>query len=188
MLHTALWLAVGAAFASAVNPAATTISAADAVDYKISVPCKTSFPVSTCHTSNCGRRIVDGVFADADIQLLHAIVEKGMSTRPSLGGPTILDINTGYIRDTAGLENLFSKSQDVFSDEDFGHYAKIISKLKETVTQTLGISELYFTAPTFITRLDGTKQWEPIIITLLTIITQDYSTCPRITSTLPVEN
>jgi hypothetical protein len=93
--------------------------------------------------------------------MLHAIVEKGMSTRPSLGGPTILDINTGYIRDTAGLENLFSKSQDVYSDEDFAHYAKIITKLKETVSQTFGISELYFTAPTFITRLDGTKQWEP---------------------------
>lgn len=39
--------------------------------------------------------ILDGLFDESDIKRLHQIVDKGMSQRPSLGGPTILDINTG---------------------------------------------------------------------------------------------
>ena len=46
----------------------------------------------------CGYRIVDNLFSEADISRLHAIASKGLSTRPRRGGPTILDINTGYVR------------------------------------------------------------------------------------------
>ena len=84
-----------------------------------------------------------------------------MSLRPALGGPTILDINTGYIRDTIGLENLFSRSQSTYSSEDFSHYGAIIKKLKDLVVETFHISDLHFTAPTFITRLDGNSSWAP---------------------------
>ena len=137
------------------------ITAVESVDYKASVSCKTSFPSSACHTEYCGRRVVDGLFSSNDIKNLHHIVEKGMSYRSSNGGPTILDINTGYIRDTNGLENLFFQAQDVFSEDDFAHYGRIIAKLKETVATTFDLKELYFTAPTFITRLDGTETWQP---------------------------
>lgn len=137
------------------------ITAESTVDYFSSVDCLTSFEKSQCHTDQCGRKVVDGIFSSQDIEQLHQIVKKGMSYRESLGGPTILDINTGYIRDSAGLENLFSRSQAVFSDDDFSHYGRIIFKLKQTVMQAFAIDELYFTAPTFITRLDGTQSWEP---------------------------
>lgn len=49
-----------------------------------------------CITKSCARRVTDGLFHESDIKILHTIVEKGMSLRPALGGPTILDINTGY--------------------------------------------------------------------------------------------
>ncbi len=114
-----------------------------------------------CIVDKCGRRIVDGIFTSDDMNKLHEIVKKGMSFRESLGGPTILDINTGYIRDSAGLDNLFTKGTDIFSEEDFAHYGRIISKLKDTVADTFQISDIYFTAPTFITRLDGSKNWQP---------------------------
>lgn len=115
----------------------------------------------SCVPKKCGRRIVDGLFSEDDITNLHDIVKKGMAHREAVGGPTILDINTGYIRDSKGLDNLFAQPNDFFTEEEFEHYGRTIHKLKETVEQTFGIQEVHFTAPTFITRLDGTKEWAP---------------------------
>lgn len=84
-----------------------------------------------------------------------------MSYRPAMGGPTILDINTGFIRDSDGLDNLFSHPQDIYTSEDFSHYGRIIHRLKDIVASTFGIDDLFFTAPTFITRLDGNSSWNP---------------------------
>jgi hypothetical protein len=36
----------------------------------------------------------------------------------------------GYVRDTMGLENLFSRKDDLYSVEDFEHYGSVIMKLK----------------------------------------------------------
>lgn len=110
---------------------------------------------------NCGRKVIDGLFTDIEIKSLLDIADKGMSQRQTRGGPTILDINTGYIRDTAGLENLFQKENDIYTSADFSNYAAIISRLKSVVEKTFGLEELYFTAPTFITRLNGMTGWEP---------------------------
>lgn len=120
-------------------------------------------PASLCPTFNqqCARALYDDVFSDEDITLLRQIALKGMSSRPALGGPTILDINTGYIRDTEGVENLFAKENLIYTDEDFAQYGRIIRQLKSLVSSTFGIEEVYFTAPTFITRLDGREGWEP---------------------------
>lgn len=90
-----------------------------------------------------------------------------MSTRENTyGGPTILDINTGFIRDSNGVENLFTRDNDIYSSDDFNHYGRIIKKLKDIVSSTfkLDIDNLYFTAPTFITRLDGNSSWSPLEI------------------------
>ena len=84
-----------------------------------------------------------------------------MATRTNYGGPTILDINTGYIRDSLGLQNLFVNPNDIYSPDDFSAYGSIILKLKGYVQTTFGISNLYFTAPTFLTRLDGNQAWQP---------------------------
>lgn len=51
----------------------------------------------TCLTKACGRKVVDGLFTFKEIEKLHSIVNKGMSHRPALGGPTILDINAGIL-------------------------------------------------------------------------------------------
>lgn len=106
-------------------------------------------------------RIIDNIFSQEDVQKLHDVVKKGMDQRKSLGGPTILDINTGYIRDSAGLDNLFVKKDEIYTSDDFATYGRVISRLKSLVAETFGLTELYFTAPTFITRLDGRSSWEP---------------------------
>lgn len=145
------------------------IKATDYVnDFRKTVPCRSMFTniqsnpnvKKECIPSECLRRVIDGVFSDADVERLHEIAKKGMSQRTELGGPTILDINTGYIRDIDGLDNLFFKPTDIYSAEDFAHYGRIISELKKQVMQSFNISSLYFTAPTFITRINSDLPWE----------------------------
>ena len=116
-----------------------------------------------CLTSSCGRIINDNLFTNEEISRLKTIAEKGMSKRLSSGGPTILDINTGYIRDTNGLENLFSDNieSSIYSESEFHEYGQIIKKLKLAVETVFKIKDLYFTAPTFITRIDGRSDWNP---------------------------
>ena len=151
------------------NTATRVIKALEVLNeaYHYNVECKIKGDIGEkepCLPQICSRHVLDGVFVDDDIKALHTIAKKGMSSRGmSQGGPTILDINTGFIRDSKGLENLFTRdaSSKIFTDEDFGVYGKIITKLKETVTSTMGATELYFTAPTFITRLDGSAEWNP---------------------------
>lgn len=115
-----------------------------------------------CSNRLCAIQLTDGVFDNDDITRLKMIIAKGMHTRkPIDGGPTILDINTGYIRDSNGLVNLFMDANRVFTTEDFTHYGNIIRKLKNQVENAFGVSSLYFTAPTFITQLKGNSSWEP---------------------------
>lgn len=121
---------------------------------------------SDCRCEYCGRRVIDGAFNDSDVLKLHEIVTKAMSYRVvQNNGPTILDINTGYLRDTDGLDNLFLKEMNmnaIYSVDDFAHYGNIIRKLKDLVMDTFSVSELFFTSPTFITRLRALdSNWEP---------------------------
>lgn len=127
------------------------------------VQCKTNDEPDGCYPQACARKVVDGLFSTEEVQALKDIALKGYATRESTGGPTILDINTGYIRDSAGMENLFARQggDRIFSPEDFGVYGRVISRLKQAVLDTFGGEHLYFTAPTFITRLDGRADWEP---------------------------
>jgi hypothetical protein len=125
------------------------------------VTCRDNYDKCSDFTGNCARLILDSQFEQEDIITLHEIAEKGMNTRESVGGPTILDINTGFIRDSNGLDNLFTKEQSIFSERDFESYGNIIKHLKQLVSLSFGINEIYFTAPTFITKLDGRDSWEP---------------------------
>ena len=117
------------------------------------------------HQNNCARIVLDNLFHAEDVLALKALAEKGMDVRPSIGGPTILDLNTGYLRDTDGLINLFNDDSyaDVITTADFDLYRRIIGKLKRSVEASFGLGPdaIYFTAPTFITRLDGRKSWNP---------------------------
>jgi len=111
-----------------------------------------------CYPQTCRRKIIDGLFPEEEIDALHDIVNKGMATRKEIvGGPTLLDINTGFVRDSTGVENLFSltrKGGELFTPDDFAVYGKIIHKLKQVVeTEMGGVQKLFFTSPTFITRL-----------------------------------
>lgn len=112
-------------------------------------------------SDNCRRKIIDGQFSADEISGLVAIADKGIALREKHGGPTIVDINTGYIRDTSGLDNMFAKNSDIFTSEDFELYGNVIKRLKAVVMDTFEIDSLFFTAPTFITKIDATVDWTP---------------------------
>jgi hypothetical protein len=107
----------------------------------------------------CARIVMDDVFTKTEIEDLHQIAKKGMVNK-TLGGPTILDINTGFVRDSNGVENLFLHENSIFSPTDFEIYGKIIHRLKSVVSSSFGFT-VHFTTPTFITRLDGSTPWQP---------------------------
>lgn len=112
--------------------------------------------------SSCGRYFVDDVFESSDIGILRDIANKALNTRiETIGGPTIIDINTGYIRDTNGLTNLFTGDIKIYDDDDFDHYGRIIKKLKSIIEDVFKIKDVYFTAPTFITVIKGSEDWSP---------------------------
>lgn len=121
----------------------------------------TADPPMKCWLNNCLRKVVDGTFTSENINDLKTIANKAVAMRDDIGGPTIVDINTGYVRDGNGLENLFENGEPVYTDSDFDKYGKIIRQLKQHVMESFQITELYFTAPTFITRLDGRPSWQP---------------------------
>ena len=57
--------------------------------------------------------------------------------------------------------NLFAAEQEIYTNDDFTYYGDVINRLRNHVMTTFQLEELYFTAPTFITRLDGRSDWQP---------------------------
>ena len=134
-------------------------------DFFKDVACHATVQADGCWPQSCSRQVIDGYFSDEDIASLKVIVNKGLSQsalEPG-GGPSIFDLNTGFVRTPKGVENIFSAKHDnVFTAQDFAVYRDIITRLKELVKSRMGIATLYFTAPTFVTRLDATDPtWEP---------------------------
>jgi len=147
-----------------------TESSLEGSGWKKEVACfSPALPEEICKPSKCSRQLVDGLFSEVEINNLVSIVERALSLRDSAsigkggGGPSIFDMNTGFIRDSHGLDNIFfSKHETLFSAHDFATYGNVIRKLKSHVQSRLGAHSLYFTAPTFVTRLDGRNtSWSP---------------------------
>jgi hypothetical protein len=69
--------------------------------------------VPGCHHvgNNCGRAVKDGFVTPEEVDQLREIAEIGMANRTKLGGPTIMDINTGYVKDGDGLVNIYQKTR-----------------------------------------------------------------------------
>ena len=116
-----------------------------------------------CFSEQCMRIVMDNEIDSEKVSKLLQITKKGMNSRSKdgIGGPTIMDINTGYIRDTNGLDNLFALENKIITEDDFQTYSEVIHRLKSLIETNFDIDNVYFTAPTFITRLDGRADWQP---------------------------
>jgi hypothetical protein len=84
---------------------------------RFDVPCSKQYRkagekfVAGCHPSgelgSCARVVIDDFITEDEVQRLRSTVEKGIASRRDDGGPTIMDINSGFIKDGQGLVNLY---------------------------------------------------------------------------------
>ena len=75
-----------------------------------------------------------------------------------------MDLNVGMLRDAGGLKLLYPQDgseQNVFNQDQLKLYKDAMERIRTRVAHEFGLSRLYFTAPTFITRLVGNPQWQP---------------------------
>ena len=129
------------------------------------VPCKTT---SVCGERPCDRVVIDDWLPPAEIDALRDIARRGAAAADAAaaaGGPTIIDINSGFVMAPgARLVNLYQakSKRKPFGGEDYELYRSVIRRLKAEVEAAFPrASALYFTAPTFLTRLSGENAtWE----------------------------
>ncbi|KAL4175440.1 hypothetical protein KRP22_000406 [Phytophthora ramorum] len=130
--------------------------------------------VPGCHQENetrCGRALIDDFVTPEQVTQLLKIAEIGMQNRSQLGGPTIMDINTGFVRDSEGLVNIYQPERKIpnenkpgvkrFTKKQFNLYRGVVEKIRMALMKEFELEELYFSAPTFITRLMGNESWTP---------------------------
>ncbi|KUF93372.1 Dynein light chain Tctex-type 1 [Phytophthora nicotianae] len=84
---------------------------------------KSDLFVPGCHQENetmCGRALIDNFVMPKQVTQLREIAEIGMQNRSKLGGPTIMDINTGFVRDSEGLVNIYQPEQRIPNEDKPG--------------------------------------------------------------------
>lgn len=83
-----------------------------------------------CHPrhEHCARVMYDDFLTAAEVSHLRSIADVGMAGRSKLGGPTIMDMNSGYVKDGQGLMNIYhsSKSRPVFTAQDYELYKRYL--------------------------------------------------------------
>jgi len=116
----------------------------------------------------CGRYIEDGLFSDDEVAALKTMVAAGMARSSVDAGPTILDLNTGFMRDHV-LQNIYRNQRlgDTvlhavnFTAAQFQLYGSVYERIHARLRSVFGLAALHFTAPTFVTRIRGSPEWQP---------------------------
>jgi hypothetical protein len=103
----------------------------------------------------CDRMVSDDFATEEEVSTLITIAEKGMAMGGGgVLGPTIMDVNSGWVLPAGSHQPLgIYRKGPLFSDAEYGVYRSVSARLKEHIEREFGLGVLYFTAPTFITRL-----------------------------------
>ncbi|GBG24778.1 Prolyl 3-hydroxylase 2 [Hondaea fermentalgiana] len=120
--------------------------------------------VEGCHVPETWRHVEDAFISDEEIDILLRMVEKGMaSSRGDTGGPTILDVNGGFMKDGMGVQTIYGGDSPVsFTSEEYKVYARMFDRIRERIMEVNNLETLYFTAPTFVARIVGNESWTPL--------------------------
>ncbi|CAN0233318.1 unnamed protein product [Ascophyllum nodosum] len=134
--------------------------------------------VPGCHPVACGRFAQHTFLDRPSVKRLIAMAEEGTvacgedvrSGSGGLGGgPCIMDVNSGFVRGAGGgMRNIYepaagegSSPLAMYSEDDYRFYRNTIERIRVKVQQVFGLDFLKFTAPTFITRIQGRSGWLP---------------------------
>lgn len=94
---------------------------------------------------------------------MHEIASRGMAGASENFGPLIMDINTGFTFGASGLRNMYTAVESArvaFADEQYALYRRVVTRVQAAVASQFDASIL-LTAPTFLTRIRGSLDWEP---------------------------
>ena len=102
------------------------------------IECSNSYEPSlpqSCVPKRCGRALLDSFITPTQVLELRNIAEKGMAGRDDSGGPTIMDINSGFVKDGAGLTNIYynksnSAPRRIFTSEEYLLYKNVVEKVR----------------------------------------------------------
>ncbi|CCI43114.1 unnamed protein product [Albugo candida] len=75
-----------------------------------------------------------------------------------------MDANSGYVKDGDGLVNIYQESDQLvgrFTENQLELYRNVVENIRKAVMEEFQLEILYFTAPTFITRIIGNASWAP---------------------------
>ncbi len=74
------------------------------------LPCSDHYSnfVPGCHSDMCRRTVIDDFVDEEVVGQLKKLAEKGLKRRAKTGGPAIVDLNGGYVRDGDGLVNIYT--------------------------------------------------------------------------------
>ena len=144
-----------------------------------SIPCSNQYRETTPHPGctpieggPCDRRIVDDFLTTTEVEHLLRMAQTGMATSPtkSIVGPTIMDVNSGWVLapGTDYPTSIYSSTttgqqqKNLYTQAEYALYKDVTERLKTMVETTFEVTTaLYFTAPTFITREVGNPHWQP---------------------------
>jgi hypothetical protein len=174
--------------------ATTSIESSDAAGQEAPSPASSS-PSSLLRPGSCGRYVEDGFLSRAEASGLVSILDRAfdrgaLTAATGPAGPSIADLNTGYVRRPWGdgegpaegvedriggsLTNLFKPLVDPatgavlappasFTREEFDAYGAMMEAIRVRVSERVfGLpTPLFFTAPTFVTRTVGREGWVP---------------------------
>ena len=150
--------------------------------------------VEGCHRERgaCKRALFDDFVSEEEVDGLLAMARKGMQHTRADGGPTIFDVNSGFVMEGLRLRNIYrsheqqmkekrkkrkgkhytsEEEEEEEEDEDTGGfftqsqftlYRDVVQRIHDPIVEEFALtSELYFSAPTFITRIVGDANWAP---------------------------
>ena len=142
-----------------------------------------------CQPQACGRAVFDNVITSEEAASLRAMADEalafaarkaghelphgwntpGQTPLPLLDGPSIVDVNTGFARHSVlGLQGLYrdlgkkrkpTTERFVLNQLHRTLYQRVGRTLESLLTSEFGLSELHFSAPTFVARLQGSAAW-----------------------------
>ena len=122
-----------------------------------------------CMPTACARHLEDGFVTPREVDRLLAMLAPGFARSSATAGPTILDVNSGYLRDSAtGVVNIYQRGRGkdaappvVFAADDLALYRSVFDRIRARIVDVFNLTTLFFTAPTFVTRIIGSPDWEP---------------------------
>ena len=118
----------------------------------------------------CDRVVKDNFLTSEEISTLVSMADRGMNGYLSQtknkrnmkppSGPTIMDVNSGYVLPSGSSQprSIYSKGQ-IYTKDEYEMYRRVTTNIKKFIESKFGLSKLYFTAPTFITREIGDSNW-----------------------------